>query len=284
MKESNEIVTVVIGKRSNLSVELHKRLKNVDLLSSNSLLESMAQLEKYREKKVNVVFNNFQSSSQLKSYIKPSSYIDVSISITVEILMYLINNNVIIQKIIYTSSSSVYGDSLAADEDSQPHPDNIPSTLKYLNEQFLTQICSQHDLNLTIARVFNMYGGNDHFSIIQKIHNCYVNNEILTVLNNGSSVRDFIHVKNVVDIYEKLLLNPSIKINILNVGSGIGRSISQIIRKLSEKGHYIDVCNGGAYKEIPFSKANVSKLQGIVDTTSFVVVDEYLVRKNMDFM
>ncbi|MBL7003758.1 MAG: NAD-dependent epimerase/dehydratase family protein [Gammaproteobacteria bacterium] len=278
MENSEKTITVIIGKRSNLSSTLSKRLRVTDLLSSESLLESLFQLDKYNGKKINVVFNNFQPSTQLKSFINPALYVEISISLTVKILTYLIDSNAKINKIIYTSSSSVYGNSSVACEDSQPCPVTIPSSLKHLNEQFLERICHQHKLNLTITRVFNMYGGNDKFSIIRKLYDCYQNKIVLTIFNNGNSIRDFIHVDNVVDVYEKLLLDSSININILNIGSGKGYSLSNILKNLSKKGYCIDTSNTYS-KEVSLSKSNTIRLNTVVDVASFIDVNEYLLNK-----
>ena len=278
MENFDKTITVIIGKRSNLSFTLSKRLHTTDLLSSESLLESLFQLDKYNGKKINVVFNNFQPSTQLKSFINPPLYVDMSISLTIKILTYFINNGAKINKIIYTSSSSVYGNSSTTDEDSQPCPVSIPSSLKRLNEQFLEKICSQHNLNLTVARIFNMYGGNDEFSIIRKIYDCYLNKTVLTIFNNGKSIRDFIHIDNVVDVYEKLLLDSSINIQILNIGSGKGQSLSNILKNLSKNGNCIDTSNAYS-KEIPLSKSNIIRLSTVVDVASFIDVNEYLLNK-----
>ncbi|MBT5399678.1 NAD-dependent epimerase/dehydratase family protein [bacterium] len=278
MENLDKTTTIIIGKRSNLSSALSKRLYTADLLSSESLLKSLFQLDKYNGNKINVVFNNFQPSTQLKSFENPPLYVDMSISLTVRVLKYLIDSSVKINKIIYTSSSSVYGDSSITDEESQPCPVSIPSSLKHLNEQFLEQICCQYKLNLTIARVFNMYGGNDEFSIIRKIHDCYLSKKVLSIFNNGESVRDFIHINNVVDIYEKLLIDPSVSINILNIGSGKGQSLSNILKILSKNGYCVSTSNTYS-KEIPLSKANIVKLSNIIDVDSFIDVNEYLLNK-----
>jgi UDP-glucose 4-epimerase len=278
VKKFEKITTVIIGKRGNLSRILHDRMPNTKLLSSELLLKSLSELDKYNGQKINVVFNNFQPSTQLKSFDDPCHYLDVSISLTVKILMYLISNDIEINKVIYTSSAAVYGNLATASEDVQTSPSSIPALLKYLNERFLTQICCDHDLNLTITRVFNMYGGNDKFSVIQKIYNCYLNKTVLTVFNEGKSVRDFIHIDNVVDIYEKLLLDLSINIPILNIGSGHGQSVYGILSKLSRSGYTVDTQSIHS-KEIMSSKSAITKLQKIIDVSSFVDVTEYLLNK-----
>ena len=83
---------------------------------------------------------------------------------------------------------------------------------------------------------------------------------------------------NLVDIYEKLLIDPSVSINILNIGSGKGQSLSNILKILSKNGYCVSTSNTYS-KEIPLSKANIVKLSNIIDVDSFIDVNEYLLNK-----
>ena len=84
------------------------------------------------------------------------------------------------------------------------------------------------------ARLFNMYGGNDHFSVISKIIHAIKNDYPFSLSNNGSSIRDFIHIDDVVKIY-KLMLNLNHR-GVTNIASGIGTSTKQIIN-IAEKSY-----------------------------------------------
>ena len=57
---------------------------------------------------------------------------------------------------------------------------------------------------MNICRVFNLYGNNDEFSIIEKLKNLKNNNNKLDIYNNGLSLRDFIHID--IQKYIKILL------------------------------------------------------------------------------
>ena len=278
MQHPEKLVTIVIGERSNLSYNLSKRFKHVEVFSSASLLKSLLPLSIFQEKKVNVVFNNFQPSTHLNSFVDPCQYIDLSISLTVRVLMYLIEKGAIINQIIYTSSCSVYGDLVRGNNFTDTSPTGIPSSLKYLNEQILREVCSNYGLKLTIARIFNIFGGNDEFSVVSKIYNCYINNTKLNVLNDGKSVRDYIHINNVVDVYEKILFESSIKFDTIDVGSGHGKSLADILNYLSNNGFTINTESSNR-EEIDFSQANTSRIKKIIDISSFIDVNEYLLNK-----
>jgi UDP-glucose 4-epimerase len=151
----------------------------------------------------------------------------------------------------------------------------IPSSLKYLNEKILREVSSNYGFDLTIARVFNIFAGNDEFSVISKIYNCYVNKRKLNILNEGRSIRDYIHIDDIVDVYEKILLDSSVKIDILDVGTGKGKSVSEILNYLLGKGFWIDT-QSSARKEVKVSRANTTVLEGIIDISSFIDVNLYL--------
>lgn len=275
MQNSENIETLIIGKRSNLSYHLALRLDNAEVISSAVLLNSLLELRKFREKKVNVIFNNFQPSTLLNSFIDPQKYVDLSISLTVKILMYLLENGVLINRIIYTSSCSVYGNIDIRSDYNHIAPMGIPSALKYLNEKILSEISSNYGFDLTIARVFNIFGGNDEFSVISKIYKCYVNKTKLNVLNEGRSIRDYIHIDNIVDVYEKILFNSSSNLDIIDIGTGEGKSVAEILNYLSGNGFSIDT-QSSTRKEVKVSIANTSLLEGIIDISSFIDVNLYL--------
>ena len=278
MKNTDKVITIIIGERSNLSNGLSKRIKYSEVFSSASLSKSLLHLSKFKQQKVNIIFNNFQPSSELNSFLDPVKYVELSISLTIKVLMHLVKSKAQINQIIYTSSCSVYGNLIRTDNYSEVSPIGIPSSLKYLNEQFLREVCSSNGLNLTIARIFNMFGSNDNFSIISKIINCYKNKTLLNVSNDGQSIRDFIHISNVIDIYEKLLGEPRIKFDTIDIGTGQGKSLANILSQLSNNGYFIDTKNSTS-NEIKFSQANVSEIQKIINISSFIDVNVFLINK-----
>lgn len=272
---TDKLVTVIIGERSNLSYCLAKKINNCVVFSASSLLQSLEPLSSLKKNEINLIFNNFQPSNQLGVLTNPSTYIQLSISLTVLVLEYLIENEVKINKIIYSSSCSVYGNLINADENVGLCPTGIAPSLKYLNEQFLTKICFNKGVDLIITRIFNMFGENDNFSVIKKIIDCYQNKTPLNVINNGKSIRDFIHINNVVDVYEKLLEEPVLKFEIIDIGSGQGRSVADILNYLTINGYFVKTLNTDI-KEIDFSEADVRKIQKFVDVTSFIDVNLFL--------
>jgi UDP-glucose 4-epimerase len=265
------IVNIIVGKESNLSNAIIKKIKNGILISSREIQEDIDILSKYRNCQINLIFNNFQAAQHLKILNSSSDYIINSILVTARIMDYLQKGN--INKIIYTSSSSVYGNNIFCNEKDELKPMNLHSALKVANEKLIEKFCTENNIDYTITRIFNLYGGTDKFSIISKMINAYKNNEILTIVNNGNGIRDFIHIDDVVDIYVKLL---DIKnLNIINIGTGFGSSIKNILDFLSTHNVSISTTNTDM-DELKTSTSDRRLLDKIFHKKSFIKLEDHL--------
>ena len=60
-------------------------------------------------------------------------------------------------------------------------------------------------IKFSIVRVFNIFGDGEKFSIISKITEAYKTKKTLNLINNGNSIRDFIHINEVVNIYKRII-------------------------------------------------------------------------------
>jgi len=272
--DTSTIQNIIIGKDSNLSRELFKKNSNFIVLSSRDIFLDIFILSAYKDSKVRLIFNNFQPSTELGSSSSYSKYIQRAILLTSMVLDYFNAKKIV--KIIYTSSSSVYGNNSLCSEKDDVRVMNFHASLKISNEKMIESFCKNHNIDYTIARIFNMYGGDDKFSIISKIINTYNNRERLTIVNEGSAIRDFIHIDNVVEIYIKLLFEKNI--TVLNIGTGRGNSVKDILSFLNSYAKKIDTINI-MRDEIKVSTANIKLLQSILDNNNFIRVETYLKEK-----
>ena len=265
------ILTIIIGKNSNLSNFICQKLNNCVLISSRELLKNITILSEYKDKNINLIFNNFQPAIQLNNIKCSSEYITNAILSTSKVLDYFKNSN--INKIIYTSSSSVYGNNILCNEQDELKPMNLHASLKVTNEKLIEKYCVENNVDYTIARIFNMYGGDDNFSIISKIiKTCKLKDE-LTIVNNGNAIRDFIHIDDVVKIYLKILEVKNL--NKINIGTGCGSSIKNIIDFLSNHNIHLKLKN--IFRdELKTSTADVRQLTEILYKDKFIKVEEYL--------
>mgnify|MGYP000313932295 CR=1 FL=1 len=266
--------TLIIGKKSNLSKKLVKKLNNVVLISSREVFKNINILENFKDESINIIFNNFQPATKLNSNENYAEYIKSSIFVTSTVLEYFRNTN--INKIIYSSSSSVYGDNSFCTETDILKPSNLHSSLKIANEKLIEKFCREQKIDYTISRIFNMFGGNDEFSIIKKIVNAYFDNAEITILNNGTAIRDFIHIDDVVEVYAYILGVKNVKI--LNIGSGVGNSVENILSFLENNGIKIDTFNIQR-EELKISTANSRLLTKVTNKSSFKKVEDYLFKE-----
>ena len=264
----------IIGKGSNLSSFLSKKIINSKLISSREILINIEELNVLKDNlPINIIFNNFQPATKLNEFFNLENYVVNSILTTSKVLDFIKNNQIVVNKIIYTSSSSVYGNNILCNENDELKPMNLHASLKVANEKLVEKFCIENSIDYTIARIFNMYGADDNFSIISKIIKAYKNNEELNIVNNGNAIRDFIHIEDVVDIYSKILDKKDIKI--LNIGSGNGSSIKNILDFLNN--HNIKIKTKNIQREeLKISTADISKLKELLKKDTFFGVEDYL--------
>ena len=274
---SKSISTIIIGARSNLSVHLKNAIDYAVLIETMNISESLNDFFINKiDTKVNIIFNNFQSSSYLNDLSRPSEYIYRSIQATSVVLDFVINNNIRVNKLIYTSSSSVYGNNIYGSEDDQPQPINLHASLKLANEKLIEKFALDNKIDFIINRIYNMYGGSDNFSVVSKIINSYKEKGTLTLSNNGNAIRDFINIEDVVNIY-KILLN--MKCNgIINIGTGTGSSIKGILDYLTINKIYLNTINVNR-DELKVSTANNNKLLNLIGSYEFLKLEDYILSK-----
>ena len=264
----------IICKNSNKKKKKKKKIINSKLISSREILTNIEELNVLKDNlPINIIFNNFQPATKLNEFFNLENYVVNSILTTSKVLDFIKNNQIVVNKIIYTSSSSVYGNNILCNENDELKPMNLHASLKVANEKLVEKFCIENSIDYTIARIFNMYGGDDNFSIISKIIKAYKNNEELNIVNNGNAIRDFIHIEDVVDIYSKILDKKDIKI--LNIGSGNGSSIKNILDFLNN--HNIKIKTKNIQREeLKISTADISKLKELLKKDTFFGVEDYL--------
>jgi UDP-glucose 4-epimerase len=268
------MLNIIVGKRSNLSNHLLESLDNAITISSNQAIESLSQLEWGKIDKVNLILNQFQPATCLNDLSNPVEYIENTISTTANVLMFVKDKLSKVNKVLYTSSSSIYGNNESCVETDAPKPLSLHATLKLANEKLVSQFCIAEGLDYTITRVFNMYGGNDQFSIVSKIIQAYQCNTSINLINDGRAIRDFIYIGDVVEAYKAILLLSNI--NLVNVASGKRNSVSLILKCLQTNNISVNT-SSVEQEEINTSIANNSKLIKLLEPRyRFDAVEDYV--------
>jgi nucleoside-diphosphate-sugar epimerase len=217
--------TLIIGKRSNLSRALASRVADARLIASDELHTLPALLVNTGSS--DLIYNVYHKSALLGQTDTPEVYAKYAFTTLAAFVSLCLEHHRHINTVIFTSTSAVYGNNAHAAETDKTDITNLYASLKLASEFFLKDHLKNTSIRLIIPRVFNMYGGDDEFSVVSKIAAATVSGREIAVTNNGRSVRDFIHISDVVEIYWKLLQSSCD--GVVNVGTGSGVSVEQLI-------------------------------------------------------
>ncbi|MEJ2196478.1 MAG: SDR family oxidoreductase [Ignavibacteriaceae bacterium] len=112
-----------------------------------------------------------------------------------------------VKRIVYASSSSVYGDNpvLPKKEDMLPNPLSPYAVAKLAGEKYCKVFSKLYGLETVILRYFNVFGprqdpNSQYSAVIPKFINAMMNDKQPVIYGDGTQSRDFTFVKNVVDV------------------------------------------------------------------------------------
>jgi len=173
-----------------------------------------------------------------------------------------------IQRVMYSSTSSVYGlkCTLPTDELTQIDCLNPYSSTKFCGEEMVKLYSKMYGLDTCIFRYFNVYGERSptkgqYAPVIGLFLKQRDENKPLVIFGNGEKRRDFVHVHDVVDANLLAMQHPTpIYGEIFNVGSGVNYSINEIASFVSDDIEYKDAREGEAENTL----ADIHKILNIL--------------------
>lgn len=172
-----------------------------------------------------------------------------------------------VSKIIFFSSGgTVYGipKQIPVSESHLNEPISSYGIHKLAIEKYLHLYYHLYGLNYSILRISNPFGpGQSPYGsqgVIAVFINRALKQEPIEVWGDGSVVRDYIYVK---DVMRAVLavLHYSGDEKVFNIGSGEGRSLLEIIKVLEDLiGHYLEVyCQPSRSLDVPVNILDISK-------------------------
>ena len=146
----------------------------------------------------------------------------------------------LVEKVVFSSSSSVYGDqeSLPLKETMEPNPMSPYASQKLYGEILAKQYNMHYGLNVTALRYFNVYGprqraDSSYAAFIPKFIESYLNNERPTVFGDGEQTRDFTYVDDVVNA-NILAAERATGFSVANIGAGNNQSVNEVDSMIRE--------------------------------------------------
>lgn len=222
-------------------------LRVIDLVHEKEKLQEL-----FQEKKFDGVIHMASFIQMGESFKNPSKYYINNIVGYLNLLDVMVDNGCL--NLIISSSAGVYGNPtrLPIEEDDPKNPLNPYGETKYMLERIADDYDLAYGLKYIAFRYFNAAGaaldgsiGEAHLEESHLIPNIIVKalkNEEVVIFGNdyetpdGTCVRDYIHVLDLVEVHELglQLLEKNKESNIFNVGIGNGYSNNEII-KMVEK-------------------------------------------------
>jgi len=194
----------------------------------------------------------------LKESIKdnPSGILNSNIVSTAVLLEKAKEYNV--KRFIFISSCAVYGDSSTTKESLACVPKSFNGLTKKINEELIFEFCKNTSISANVLRVFNLYGGDDHFSVVNWIMKSAKENSSFNLNNDGISQRDFVHVDDVSKVVLKVI-EDNVDHKVLNVGTGLSTSIKDIVSRVQSK-MPVNI-NKTNFPEVEYSRADTDLLR-----------------------
>ena len=205
------------GKKENLASVINKiKFQKIDVRDYQSLEKIL--------KNIDGVFHQAALTVVQDSFSRPEEYFDVNVHGT-ENIFKLANENKF--KVVYASSSSVYGHKLETPitEDAERNPISPYGKTK-LEDEYLVEKYSKLNTEIIGLRYFNIFGKGqtiEYAGVITKFLDRINEGKSPIIFGNGSQIRDFIHVS---DVARSNLMAMNSKSSNLIVNIGTGNAIS----------------------------------------------------------
>lgn len=141
-----------------------------------------------------------------------------------------------LQRFVYASSSSVYGDAemFPTEESATPRPISPYGVTKLAGEHLVTLYARNYGLPTTSLRYFTVYGpGQRPDMAFTRFMTAALSNKAIQVFGSGEQIRDFTFIDDVVDANLRAS-NTAVKPGeIFNVAGGSSVSINQVLETLA---------------------------------------------------
>jgi len=193
--------------------------KREDKRSQNTLKVNLLDLEQlihlFKDMDIDYVFHEAARPSVPDSYSDPNAtYLD---NVAASVTLFQACKVIGVKKIIFASSSSVYGES--------PYGHS-----KRIGEEILKNT----GIPYTILRYFNVFGPRQRNNVVSHMYNSIKNNMRFEFYGDGKTSRDFTYVSNVV-LANELAMDSKYDGKILEVGTGESHSLLHLFKTIKRE-------------------------------------------------
>lgn len=234
--EDGRTVRVLDNFSTGLEQNLDPVRPDIELIAGD--IRDMTLVQKCM-RKVEVVFHEAALPSVPRSVEDPFQSHDNNITGTLNVLIAARDNQV--RRLIFASSSSVYGDTLVL-----PKHENMPPSLlspyalnKLTGEYYCKLFSSVYNIETVSLRYFNVFGPkqnpeSEYAAVIPKFITAFLHEKPPVIYGTGEQTRDFTYIDNVVEANLLAAHIPHSSGEVLNVATGECISLNQLINSLQD--------------------------------------------------
>tara|TARA_Y100000310_G_scaffold331110_1_gene404088 strand:+ start:1548 stop:2483 length:936 start_codon:yes stop_codon:yes gene_type:complete len=239
LDEKQEVVVIddfSSGKKKNL--KHHKGNKNLEVYE-RSICDNLDDI--FECNKFNAVFHVGAIPRVQYSIKHPDKAHKANVEGTFNMLLNCKNHDV--KRVVFSSSSSIYGDqeNLPLVEEMDPNPMSPYALHKLIGEQYCKMFNELYGLETVSLRYFNVYGprqdpDGDYACLIPKFIDKVSKKEIPVINGDGIQTRDFTYVRDVVNanILAASTSNKNCFGKTFNIGAGDSYSVNDVSSKIVE--------------------------------------------------
>lgn len=222
---------------------------------------------------IDVIFHQAALGSVTRSIENPLLTNQINIDGFINVLWAAVQNQV--SKIVYASSSSVYGDLQTEErvEEILGTPLSPYAVTKRTNELYAEVFSRRYNLQVIGLRYFNVFGprqesNSPYAAVIPLFINAFCNYQRPIIYGDGNQKRDFTYVENVIhaNILSAFSKLPHHSSYIFNIGTGNSVSVNKLFQIIKEL-FMLDI--EPIFKpprpgDVYYSLANISKAENIL--------------------
>ena len=231
-REVRVIDNLSTGKRENLAPILEKIDMQIGDIRDKEFVENQLR-------DTEIVFHHAAVASVDQSVKDPMATNECNIRGTLNVLLAARDNQV--RRVVFASSSALYGDSPALPKHEQMPVDPLsPYALsKYAGERYCQLFYQLYGVETICLRYFNVFGpnqdaGSQYAAVIPRFIYATLNGKPITIYGDGEQTRDFIFVENVVSANILAASIDGVVGKVFNIACGERISINQLAKHLMD--------------------------------------------------
>lgn len=264
LNKNNDVV--IVDNQSSGNIE---NIQDLDFTKIDTNFGDITQIKLERIfEDVDYVFHMAAVTSVPQSVEDPIRSNEVNITGTLKVLEAAKNCGV--KKLIFSSSSAVYGETetVPIDEKTLVNPMSPYAVSKATSEMYCRVYSDIYNLSTISLRYFNVFGPkqdpkSQYAAVIPIFIDKLIKNESPVIYGDGEQTRDFVSVKQVVDA--NILAAQSNKTGSYNIGLGKSTTINKLYEMITQimKKDIQPLYESERAGEIKHSVADISKAKNI---------------------